>query len=266
MEFDAVSSDTKPHVLIVDDTVSEIRPLLLLLQSLQWRLSFASDPQQGYHRALTLRPDLILLDVRMPKMSGFTLCRLLREAPATRTTPVIFLTSSSSLEERLEGFALGGVDYVLKPFEPHEVLARIRLHLQLTRRTNVVEALPVESATPVDADQIVLQAAMRFIAQNLDVLPSLTDIALKVGTHEKRLSGIFRTRLGTTVFGYVREARLLRGQELLLSGSMNMQDIADHIGFKSAANFATAFRERFAMTPSQFRQQALDEKGTGGRV
>jgi DNA-binding response OmpR family regulator len=266
MEANAVSPDTKPHILIIDDTVSEIQPLLQLLQTQQWRLSFASDPHQGYQRALTLRPDLILLDVRMPKMNGFTLCRLLREASVTRTTPVIFLTSSSSLEERLEGFALGGVDYVLKPFEPHEVLARIRLHLQLMRRADVVESQPAEPASPTDADQIVLQAAMRFIAQHLDALPSLTEIALKVGTHEKRLSGIFRARLGTTVFGYVREARLLRGQQLLLSGSMSMQDIADHIGFKSAANFATAFRERFGTTPSQFRHQAAGDQGAGARL
>ncbi|WP_339530039.1 DNA-binding response regulator [Pseudomonas mucidolens] len=266
MQVNAVSPCTKPHVLIIDDSVSEVRPLLQLLQTQPWRLSFASDPHQGYQRALTLRPDLILLDVRMPKMSGFTLCRLLREAAATRSTPVIFLTSSSTLEERLEGFALGGVDYVLKPFEPHEVLARIRLHLQLTRRGEAAEALPAELATPADAEQIVLQAAMRYIGQNLEVLPSLADIALTVGTHEKRLSGIFRARLGTTVFGYIREARLLRGQALLLSGSMNMQDIAEEIGFKSAANFATAFRERFAMTPSQFRQQAQGTQEAGGRT
>lgn len=266
MQFNAVPACTQPHILIIDDTASEVRPLLQLLQTQPWQFSFASDPQQGYHRALTLRPDLILLDVRMPKMSGFTLCRLLREAAVTRTTPVIFLTSSSSLEERLEGFALGGVDYVLKPFEPHEVLARIRLHLQLTRRAPALETLPAEPVTVVDPEQIVLQAAIRFIGQNLETLPSLADIAMKVGTHEKRLSGIFRARLGTTVFGYIREARLLRGQELLLAGAMSMQDIAEHIGFKSAANFATAFRERFAMTPSQFRQQVHAAPGAGGRA
>lgn len=266
MQVNAVPLCSTPHILIVDDTVNDVQPLLKLLQTQPWRLSFASDPQQGYHRALALRPDLILLDVRMPKMSGFTLCRLLREAAPTRATPVIFLTSSSSLEERLEGFALGGVDYVLKPFEPHEVLARIRLHLQLVRRVEAAEALPVEPATPVDADQVALQAAMRFIEQNLEVLPSLAEIAQKVGTHEKRLSGIFRERLGSTVFGYVREARLLKGQALLLSGAMNMQDIAEQIGFKSAANFATAFRERFAMTPSLFRQQAQGAQGAGVRA
>lgn len=265
MQVNAVAPDVKPHVLIIDDTLSEIRPLLLLLQTQPLRLSFASDPQQGYHRALTLRPDLILLDVRMPKMSGFSLCRLLREAAATRTTPVIFLTSSGSLEERLEGFALGGVDYVLKPFEPHEVLARIRLHLQLTRRSEAAAPVLVASTTPEDTDQVVLNAAMRYIGQHLDALPSLSEIARSVGTHDKRLSSIFREHLGTTVFGYIREARLLRGQELLVGGSMTVQDIADHVGFKSAANFATAFRERFGMPPSQFRQQLQTGHEAGGR-
>lgn len=250
-----VSSGHQPHILVIDDNPDDVRSLLVLLRKQAWRLSMASEARQGYQRALALRPDLILLDVQMPQMDGFTLCRLLREAPATCAIPVIFLTSAGSVDERLEGLSLGGVDYVLKPFEPEEVLARIRIHLQLTWRARSVESAQAPPQ-PQDADQIVLRAAMRFIDQTLDDLPSLADIARKVGTHDKRLSAIFREQLGTTVFGYVREARLRRGQELLADGGMSIQDIAELVGFRSACNFTTAFRERLGLTPSQFRQQA----------
>lgn len=161
------SFDRTPHILVIDDTPEDVRSLLQLLRAQPWRLSVAHDARQGYQRALVLRPDLIVLDVRMPYMDGFTLCRLLREEPATQRVPVIFLTSAVSLDERIEGLSLGGVDYVSKPFAAEEVLARIRVHLQLVWRDDVA-AVASEGRDAQDADQVVLHAAMRFIGQNLN--------------------------------------------------------------------------------------------------
>jgi DNA-binding response OmpR family regulator len=251
----AASSDPLPHILLIDDVPEDIRATLVLLKAQPWRLSVASDAYQGYQRALALRPDLIVLDVHMPQMDGFSLCRLLREAPATRHTPILFLSSANSSFERLEGLTVGGVDYIPKSCEPEEVLARIRIHLQLTWREP-----PASQCAPADleleGDEIVLRAAMRLIEQQLDDMPSLVQLAQKVGTHEKRLSRIFREQLGLTVFAYIRDARLRRGQELLSESAMSVQDVAELVGFRSACNFTTAFRQRIGITPSQFRQQA----------
>lgn len=258
MTLDTPLGDRTPHILVIDDSPDEIRSLLNALKAEPWRLTIAHEARQGYQRALALRPDLIMLDVRMPGMDGFTLCRLLREAPATRQVPVIFLSSAGSLEERVEGLSLGGVDYVLKPFAVEEVMARIRIHLQLAWREE--HTAPVEQAVAVQgADQVILRAAMRFIAQNLAELPSLAQIARRVGTHDKRLSTLFRENLGLTVFAYAREARLRKAQELLADSLLSIQDIADTVGFRSACNFTTAFRERQGLTPSQYRQQAKGE-------
>src|SRR3546814_18103872 len=84
---------------------------------------------QGYQRAQALQPDLILLDVHMPVLNGFNASRLLKNDPATAHIPIIFLTSANDLNDLLEGLTNGGVDYVIKPFEQEEVLARIRIHL-----------------------------------------------------------------------------------------------------------------------------------------
>lgn len=252
--FASKEAAQSPLILVIDDMPEALQTLLQQIRAQGWRLSLASEARQGLQRALALRPDLIVLDVRMPHMDGFTLCRLLREAPATRDTPIIFLTSAGSLEERLEGLEMGGVDYVLKPFEVAEVMARIRIHLQLSR-TGQPQGLIDNPREPVDEEVVILQAAMRLIAQNLADLPSLAEIARKVGTHDKRLSAIFRQHLQTTVFAYIREVRLRKGQELLADSGMSVQDIAELVGFRSACNFTTAFRERQGMTPSQFRQQ-----------
>jgi CheY-like chemotaxis protein len=243
------------HILVIDDRPEELRLLLQLLRAEGFRLSLSTDPHQGLQRAEALAPDLILLDVHMPRMSGFALCRRLREMTPTRRTPIIFLTSSASPEARLEGLSLGGVDYVLKPFIAEEVLARIRIHLQLTWREP--ESTPSEPASStLTPDQVILHAATRLIAQNLDDLPPLAGIAQLVGTYDKKLSAIFREQLGTTVFAYIREERLRKSQELLIHSNLSMQDIAVMVGFHNASNFATAFRERTGMTPSEFRKQS----------
>ncbi len=245
-----------PHILVIDDSPEDVRAALVALRSQGWRISTSHDPRQGLQRALILRPDLILLDVQMPHMDGFTLCRLLREADATKHTPVIFLTSAGSLEQRLEGLELGGVDYVLKPYEPLEVLARIRVHLQLLNRLN---ATTEQGNAELTGDEpLLLKAVIRLIDQNLANLPSLPDLARKVGTHDKRLSTLFREHMGTTVFAYVREVRLRKSQELLSDSEMSVQDIADLVGFSNAGNFTTAFRQRLGMTPSQYRQQSRE--------
>ncbi|WP_413794083.1 MULTISPECIES: response regulator transcription factor [unclassified Pseudomonas] len=258
---------SEPQILLIDDVPEDIRATLLLLKQQPWRISLAVDAHQGYQRALALRPDLIVLDVHMPHMNGFSLCRLLREAPTTRHTPILFLSSANSTIERLEGLTVGGVDYIPKSCAPEEVLARIKIHLQLTWR-----APPASLDRPADpepeGDEIVLRATMRLIEQHLDDMPALAQLAHKVGTHEKRLSQIFREHLGLTVFAYIRDARLRRGQDLLSESTMSVQDVAELVGFRNACNFTTAFRQRIGMTPSQFRQQTLGiaEIETAGRA
>ncbi|WP_411386520.1 helix-turn-helix domain-containing protein [Pseudomonas sp. MPB03] len=267
MDASAAAASESPHILLIDDVPEDIRATLVLLKAQPWRISLASDAHQGYHRALALRPDLIVLDVHMPHMNGFSLCRLLREAPSTRHTPILFLSSANSAIERLEGLTVGAVDYIPKSCAPEEVLARIKIHLQLTWR-----APPAVHETPADpepqGDEIVLRAAMRLIENQLDDMPSLGLLAQKVGTHEKRLTAIFREHLGMTVFAYIRDARLRRGQDLLCESAMSVQDVAELVGFRNACNFTTAFRQRIGMTPSQFRQQALGiaETESAGRA
>jgi len=250
----SIDEMSSPHILVVDDSPEDVRPVLLAMKTQGWRISLAHDARQGLQRALVLHPDLILLDVQMPHMNGFTFCRLLRESDATRATPVIFLTSAGSLEQRLEGLQTGGVDYVLKPYEPMEVLARMRIHMQLQHRDTVEPGESVRAAN--SNDELLLRAAVRYISQNLRDLPSLQEIARSVGTHDKRLSKLFREHIGVTVFAYIRELRLRKSQELLSDSNMSVQDISDWLGFGSACNFTTAFRRDVGMTPSQFRQQA----------
>jgi len=242
-----------PRLLIIDDSLDELRLLKQLLDAQHFQLSVAFDGHQGYQRAQLLQPDLILLDVQMPKLDGFAACRLLKADPRTRHIPVIFLSAAQSTQERLTGLSIGGVDYVIKPFLAEEVLARIRIHLQLTTREKTTADCPEEilQRTP---DEALLQAGIRLIRHHLHEQLTVEDIASRLGSYEKKLSAVFRQHTGLTVFAYLREERLKQACKWLSETDSRIQTIAEQLGFQNAGNFATAFRERFEISPSVYRK------------
>ncbi|WP_343204040.1 response regulator [Luteibacter sp. Sphag1AF] len=247
-----------PHILVVDDTPEHIGSLIQTLRSQRWRVSIATNAAQGLQRAEAMAPDLVLLDVRMPEVDGFVFLRLMQEVPQLRQIPILFLTSANTVEERLEGLSHGGVDYILKNCEPAELVARVRIHLRLAPR-----AMPAVSddGIRVTPDDVVLRAAMRLMRRRLSEEFTLEQIARDVGTYDKRLSALFRQRMGTTVFAWLREERLQESKRLLADTSLGMQDIAEGIGFRSACNFTTAFRTRMGVTPSQYRKAVQEGEG-----
>ena len=265
----------RAHLLVVDDNVDELKLLLETLRGTGYRITLAFDAMEGYRRATTLQMDLVLLDVRLGGTDGFAACRLLKADPATADIPVIFVTSSASLEERLTGLRAGAVDYIVKPFDPAEVMARVEIHLALAESRRARTAPAPHPAPPPDSpaakdgdapgsgmDRALMQAAERLILADLSRVLPLRELAARVGTHEKRLSRVFKELTNRTVFEFVREARLHEAQRLLLESAMRIEEIAAAVGFSSAANFATAFREYFDCTPSACRQAGVERSGT----
>ncbi len=121
-----------PLILAVDDEASNLQLLRHILQD-QYRLLFAKDGPRALELARQERPQLILLDVMMPGMTGYEVCRLLKDEQATAAIPVIFVTALSDASDEVVGFEAGAVDYITKPVSPPIVRARVRTHLSLVR-------------------------------------------------------------------------------------------------------------------------------------
>jgi diguanylate cyclase (GGDEF)-like protein/PAS domain S-box-containing protein len=119
-------------ILIIDDIPANLGVMVDLLETEGHRVLVAKNGAEGLARAESEQPDLILLDVMMPGENGFAVCRRLKAGAATRQIPVIFMTSLDDLQDKLEGFAAGGVDYVAKPLQIAEVVTRVRTHLELS--------------------------------------------------------------------------------------------------------------------------------------
>jgi putative two-component system response regulator len=120
-------------ILAVDDNPANLGLLFEMLDTAGFEVLVAQNGENALKRAESTRPDLILLDVMMPGMDGFETCRQLKAQDTTRDIPVMFMTALAETGDKVKGFALGVVDYITKPIEPEEVLARVNTHLMIQR-------------------------------------------------------------------------------------------------------------------------------------
>jgi len=129
----------RPKLLIVDDNRQNIEMLMALFED-EYKIAAAINAQRALKIAQSdSPPDLILMDILMPEMNGYDLCATLKEIPSTKHIPIIFVTAVSEVMDESRGFNLGAVDYITKPFHPPMVKARVKLHLNLKRKQELLE-------------------------------------------------------------------------------------------------------------------------------
>ncbi|EIE01097.1 HD domain-containing phosphohydrolase [Leptospira licerasiae] len=130
--------DYRPKILIVDDEAANLKVLKEILQE-DYRLFFAKDGIKAIELSISEKPNLILLDVMMPGITGHETCKKLRSEPSTSRIPVIFVTAMAEEEDEADGFEAGAVDYITKPVSPAIVKARVKTHLSLVRNDELKE-------------------------------------------------------------------------------------------------------------------------------
>lgn len=123
-------------ILVVDDNPANLGILFHCLDQDGYRTLVAQDGETAFKMAKRTKPDLILLDIVMPEMDGYNTCHILKSDAETRNIPIIFITALSDTADKVAGFQAGAVDYICKPFQQEEILARIRLHMMLQDQKN----------------------------------------------------------------------------------------------------------------------------------
>jgi adenylate cyclase len=183
------------RILVVDDTPANIQVLSATLKEKGYQISVATNGRQALELVGRLRPDLILLDVMMPEMDGFEACRRLKEADATKEIPVIFLTARTETTDIVKGFELGAVDYVAKPFNAHELLARVNTHLTIDE---LRRSLAGKNAELARAHELVRRAFGRYVSEEVATSILQSPEGLELGGEEREVTILMSDLRGFT--------------------------------------------------------------------
>ena len=212
------------RLLLVDDVPANLDVLCALLEGADYRISIAPDGALALRLAAQTAPDLILLDVVMPEMNGFEVCRRLKQDPKTEHIPVIFITAENQTKGVVEGFEAGGVDYIAKPFQDAEVLVRVKTHLSLSCLTRELET---KSTALKEKNQSLNEANQALVAAN----QKIQEVSRYKSEFLARMSHDLRTPMNA-IIGYTR-ILLRRTRDVLeerhYRNLENIEISADHL-------------------------------------
>ena len=252
------NEEDKSLILVVEDNEDVLKYILDTLKS-EYRLIYAKDGEKGYEKALESIPDLIVSDIMMPIMDGNKMCELIRKDERTSHIPVILLTAKAEEADKIEGLETGADDYIIKPFDPIELIVRIK-NLILRRNKlrekylREAEINPAEVAV-TSTDKMFIDKAINIIESRLDDTSlSIEELANKIGMSRSQLYRKFYALLGEKPNDFIRKQRLKRGADLIRQDFGNIAQIAFEVGFNDPGYFSKCFKNLFGITPLEYEK------------
>jgi len=186
--------DKNYTILIVDDKIENLQYLNEILKSDDYDIRATADAKMALNAAKLSKPHLILLDIKMPDMDGYELCRLIKEIDELKDIPIIFISALDSVEDKVRAFEEGGVDYITKPFEPKEIKARVKTQLEIYKNKVTIAKLLEQQDLFVKKIMHEMNTPVSIISLNSEILEKRAGMskeinAIKAST--KTLSSIY---------------------------------------------------------------------------
>ncbi|GAB61936.1 two-component response regulator [Candidatus Jettenia caeni] len=158
----------KPKILVADDIKQNVKLLRVILTAFEYDVIEAYDGEEALEKAKTENPDLILLDVMMPKLTGYEVCHKLREDRKTKNIPIIMITALHETDDRIQGIEAGADDFISKPFNKAELLARVKSLLRMRHITPPRDEMPVLDSILSDLTEGVIVADKQWKIKNIN--------------------------------------------------------------------------------------------------
>jgi signal transduction histidine kinase/ligand-binding sensor domain-containing protein/AraC-like DNA-binding protein len=253
-EFEKAKGD-KSIVLIIEDN-ADVRAYLKDYLVAPYDVPEARDGEEGIAKALEIIPDLIISDVMMPKKDGYEVCKTLKRDEKTSHIPIILLTAKAASENKIEGLEIGADDYLIKPFEPKELLARVKNLIELRRRlrerfSTSVPLKPGEIAV-TSTDDAFLQRSKAIVEGRMgDEKFGVEEFASELFMSRSQLHRKLTALTNLSASDFIRYLRLHRAMDLLKSGAGTISEIAYSVGFTDPSHFSRSFHRQFGVTPSE---------------
>ncbi len=210
------------RILVVDDTPANIQTVAAILKGQGYQLSVATNGKQALDVLEKIRPDLILLDVMMPELDGFETCQRIKGTEAWRDIPIIFLTAKTETTDLVKGFEMGAVDYVGKPFNAHELLARVNTHLTVDQ---LRRSLAGKNAELARAHALVRRAFGRYVSEEVAESLLRAPEGLELGGEEREA-----TILMSDLRGFTAMAERMPPREVIEILNLYLETMVDVIG------------------------------------
>jgi signal transduction histidine kinase/DNA-binding response OmpR family regulator/ligand-binding sensor domain-containing protein len=248
----------KPLVLVVEDN-ADVRAYIKDYLVDAYQVMEARDGAEGIEKALEVIPDLVMSDVMMPKKDGYEVCRTLKLDEKTSHIPIILLTAKAGPENKLEGLETGADDYLIKPFEPKELLARVKNLIELRRRLRErfkpSVALKPGEISVTSMDSAFLKKVMAAVERQLgDENLSVEQLGQEVGMSRSQLHRKLTALTNQSPSDFIRYMRLHRAMALLKGNAGTVAEIAYTVGFGDPSHFSRRFHEVFSVTPGEVRK------------
>ncbi len=257
---------TSQQILIIEDN-EDLQFFLRKKLVGTYQVTSAINGNEGLQKAFDTTPDLIICDLMLPGMDGFTITRSLKSDIRTSHIPIIILSSRSSIEQQIEGATIGADAYLTKPFNVQYLLANIKslllnrevLKESFGKKLVAFKAEEVATDVPETTNQLDRDFVKKFITyieehhtrQDFQVADLCQEFSLSRSQLYRKVSAL----LGESISDYIQNLRLKKAEELLLEGRLSVAEIAYQVGYSSPDYFSTVFRSRYGVSPSGFRRK-----------
>ena len=250
------------RVLIVDDDAEMARYISTELGR-YYKFGICSNGKEGLHELLTNEYDLVVSDVMMPEMDGFTMLRMIKTNINISHIPVVMLTSKADVSNRLEGLERGADAFLAKPFDMEELHMNIESLIHNRQRLKgkysgaQQQADRVEQPEVKGNDELLMERIMKVVNKNLSNSDFNVDmLTQEVGISRAQLHRKMKELTGISTSEFIRNIRLEQAARLLKEQKINVTQVAYTVGFSNLAHFSTIFRKHFGVAPSEYAEQA----------
>ncbi len=246
-----------PQVLLVEDN-EDMRQFIKAGLKEEYRILEAINGEEGLKKAISRLPDLLITDLMMPKMDGIDLCKQLKTMVATSHIPIIMLTAKAGVENKIEGLETGADDYLTKPFETRELLARTK---NLIRQRRKLRELFSNNKANIDPKEITVNSIdQKFLVQVLDLLEKehsdpnfgVPEMQEELAMSKTQLHRKLKALTNESPGELLRNFRLKRAAQLLSQKADNVTQTAYMVGFNNLSYFAKCFKELYGVPPSSY--------------
>ncbi|HMV45538.1 MAG TPA: hybrid sensor histidine kinase/response regulator, partial [Leptospiraceae bacterium] len=211
-------------ILVVDDTPANLQVLGQILSKEKYKIIFAFNGEQALKSLEHQIPDLVLLDVNMPEMDGFETCNRMKQLELLNNVPILFLTARTDIEDIVNAFKIGGADYITKPFNPTELLARIHFHLSLKEKTEQLKEIN-------DKNKALIRVLLHDLLNPIGAIKSANELILEGDDESHAMSNLIQRAVENclTVLDSVR--KMYRIDEKQYTPNLTSVNLLDSIQF-----------------------------------